>query len=146
VNQTEPARPPSRTPVLADLLFWSVAGTAVTIFSAPLSRQWDAPRSVLTVLAAGIVAAGLVALLLLRGGGPLPRKIVRACGLGNLAIAPAAFVAAATGLLDLSTAGNWAVTLVGIIALTFGIWQVASSIPAPTLQPLAPERAASAQQ
>lgn len=123
---TDRAGATSRASVLADLAFWSLAGTSVAVFSGPLSRQWDASRSVLIGLAAAIAAVGLLALLLLRAGRPIPRRIVQACGLGNLTIAPAAFAAATTGLLGLSTAGNWALTLVGVTVLTFGAWQLTS--------------------
>jgi hypothetical protein len=72
----------------ADLAFWSLAGSVVTVLSGPLAGSWNAPRAALVAGGLGLVVAGLAGLVGLRRWMPLPLRVVRGFGFGNLALTP----------------------------------------------------------
>jgi len=115
---------PGRRPARTDLAFWSVTSAVVAAFSAPLARMWGAPRVALLGVAAVVLVAGVAGLVALRRLRRVPTRLVRTFGLANLAITPVALAAAVLNWLRLTATGNAALTVVAVIALLFGTWQL----------------------
>ncbi|HET6167154.1 MAG TPA: hypothetical protein VFE07_10025 [Marmoricola sp.] len=116
-----------RAPVLADLVFWTVAGTVVIALSGSLDSTWGTDRAALVVVAGVLVVGGLAALAALWRTRPMPRRLVRVFGVANLGIAPVVLVAALIDLLDLTGSGNAALAGVAVVTVVLGAWQLAGA-------------------
>ena len=112
---------PSGAPVVADLLFWTVAAVAVISGSGRLAGDWGAPRPVLVAAAGVVLVSGLAGLLVRRALVNAPT--LRWFGRANLAIAPVLLVAAVLDWLSLTHSGNLALTVAAAAAAVFGAWQ-----------------------
>ena len=110
--------------IFADLAFWSVAGAIGAALSERLGKWWGAPHGVLLAVGLALLVGGAGLLFALNRVRPTPRRLVRGFGVSNLVLAPLAWVAALSGWLGLSTAGDWALGWAGGIALMLGLWQL----------------------
>ncbi|ORW02009.1 hypothetical protein [Mycobacterium kyorinense] len=110
--------------ILADLVFWSLAGAIVAAFSGPFGEWWHVPRSVLLAGGLTFLVGGLGLLFGLNRLRPTPRRLVWGFGMFNLIFAPIVWVTAMYGWLPLSAPGNWALASAGVIALVLGGWQL----------------------
>src|SRR5579875_140378 len=114
-------------PILADLVFWSFAGTSVAVLCEPLGRWWGVPSTALLAAGSLFVVAGGGLWLRLRRLRPTPRRLLRGFGAANLLLAPALWAVAFWHLLPVSSAGNWALASAGDVALLLGAWQLIAS-------------------
>jgi len=126
-HDTQTTNDSGRESVLADLYFWSVAALVVAAFSKPLADTWGAPRVVLVGVAAVIFVLGLSAVMALRRVRPLPTRLIRTFGAGNILTTLVALAASSGDWLHLSGAGNTALATVAGITLLFGAWQLVSA-------------------
>ena len=110
--------------IFADLAFWSVAGAIGAALSVRLENWWGTPRGLLLVVGLAFLVGGAGLLLALNRVRHPSRRLVWSFSAFNLVLAPVAWVAALSGWLGLSTAGNWALGWAGGIALVLGIWQL----------------------
>jgi hypothetical protein len=115
-----------RQSIVADLVFWSVVGAIVAIFSRPLGDWWGLSQSVLRAGGVAFVAVGAGLLVGLTRIRLVPRYLVWGFGAFNLVLAPLAWLAAELRWLPLSAQGDWAVAFAGVAALVLGIWQLST--------------------
>jgi hypothetical protein len=114
----------ARWSIVADVAFWSVAGAIGAALSERLGKWWGIPHGVLLSVGLAFLVGGAGLLFALNRVRPTSRRLVWGFGLFNLVLAPLAWVAALSGWLGLSTAGDWALGWTGGIALVLGIWQL----------------------
>jgi hypothetical protein len=114
----------ARWSIVADVAFWSVAGAIGAALSERLGKWWGIPHGVLLSVGLAFLVGGAGLLFALNRARPTSLRLVWGFGLFNLVLAPLAWVAALSGWLGLSTAGDWALGWTGGIALVLGIWQL----------------------
>jgi hypothetical protein len=110
--------------IVADLAFWSVAGAIGAALSERLGKWWGIPHGVLLAVGLVFLVGGAGLLFALNRVRPTSRRLLWGFGVFNLVLAPLAWVAALSGWLGLSTAGDWALGWAGGIALVLGILQL----------------------
>jgi hypothetical protein len=112
--------------IVADLAFWSVAGAIGAALSERLGKWWGIPHGVLLAVGLAFLVGGAGSLFALDRFRPTSRWLAWGFGVFNLVLAPLAWVAALSGWLGLSTAGDRALGWAGGVALVLGIWQLSA--------------------
>lgn len=110
----------------ADLAFWTAVGATVAVLSGPLGRLWSVPQPALVAGGVAFAVLGPGLLVGLSRIRPTPRGLVWSFGISNLVLAPLLWAAAKLRWLPLSTAGNWALSFAGLVALVLGVWQLST--------------------
>ncbi len=114
-------------PLVADVVFWSTAGSAVAVLCEPLGRWWGVPSTALLGGGLLFVVGGAGMWLWLRRARPVSRHLLQGFGVANSMLAPALWVMALCHWLPVTGAGNWALASAGDVALLLGAWQLIAS-------------------